>query len=103
MDNVPKTNCRSVVFYKNKRSGDIVRSFEDRFLVTSTSRSVASRCFYIQQADGTFNSYVQDEFKNNVEITKIEKQNLTSEGRPSRKKLASDTPRIDLGWTPSLI
>lgn len=90
MDNVPKTNCRSMVFYKNKKTGLLVRSFEDRFMVTSTSRSVASRCFYVEQEDGTFNSYVQDEFKNEVNITKIEKQNqgltinFDDDGYPTR-------------------
>ncbi|MEM7646107.1 MAG: hypothetical protein AAF203_04285 [Pseudomonadota bacterium] len=79
---VGKFNCRSVVFFKNKMTGDPVKSFEDRFVssekisgLTATARSVASRAFFIEQPNGRFNTYVQDIFKNEIEITQVLPQN----------------------------
>jgi hypothetical protein len=68
-------NCRSLIRYKSIVSGNEVESFEDRFLVSTNTRSVGARGFFMKQADGTFNVYGQSSFSNTIDINGVDAPN----------------------------
>ena len=76
---VGKLNCRSVVFYKSKKTGERVPSFEDRFMVSTATRSVASRAFFLQQENGNYNAYGQNRYQNEIRINLVEEHNQNIE------------------------